>query len=261
MRLRPKPWLLAAVLLASPAASRADGKAKKSTSESAEVRAEDLLRHADRARGGLAEGITWTVDIKVREGAEEKEARSYLVKARGDDSLAEALAPAKNKGEILLFNDRALWFVKPGLRKPISLSTRQRLTGDAANGDIASTNYARDYDGALDGEERVNGESAYRLQLKARAGDVTYDRITYWVSKSRHLALKAEFRTVSNVVFKSATFTYGNKLKHKGEDLDLVTEMVITDAADESHVTTLRFKTPTTEGHPSSAFNINNVVR
>ena len=48
----------------------------------------------------------------------------------------------------MLFNDRTIWFIKPGLRKPVSISARQRLVGDAANGDIATTNYARDYDGA-----------------------------------------------------------------------------------------------------------------
>ena len=58
----------------------------------------------------------------------------------------------------MLFNDRIIWFVKPGLRRPVSISARQRLSGDAANGDIASTNYARDYEGTLAGEEAVNGE-------------------------------------------------------------------------------------------------------
>ena len=109
------------------------------------------------------------------------------MKARGDDALVEALAPARYKGEIMLFNDRTIWFVKPGLRKPVSISARQRLTGLAANGDIASTNYARDYEGTIVGEEAVDGDPAWKLELKARAKNVTYDRIRSWISKKRRL--------------------------------------------------------------------------
>ena len=94
----------------------------------------------------MGQGITWNVTVQATEDGDTT-TRTFLVKARGDDALVESLAPPRYKGEIMLFNDRTIWFVKPGLRKPVSISARQRLSGLAANGDIASTNYARDYDG------------------------------------------------------------------------------------------------------------------
>src|SRR5262245_33316579 len=88
--------------------------------------AAELLRFADRARGGLDEGVTWTIDIEATQDGH-KNSRAYMVKAKGNNALCEALAPPRNKGETLLFNDRTIWFVKPGLRKPVSISARQRL--------------------------------------------------------------------------------------------------------------------------------------
>jgi outer membrane lipoprotein-sorting protein len=222
--------------------------------------ADRLLRDADRARGGLATGITWTATVETT-GDGTGTPRTFLVKARGDDALVEALAPARHKGEIMLFNDRTIWFVKPGLRRPVSISARQRLHGDAANGDIASTNYARDYEGTIVGEDTVGGQPAWKLELKARARNVTYDRIRYWVSKKGHLGVKAEFLTVGGDVFKSATFDYGNRARTPAGEFDFVSRMVITDATGAGTVTTIAFGPPTVETHPPSMFNINNVVR
>jgi hypothetical protein len=218
------------------------------------------LRNADRARGGLEDGVTWTIDIEATQDGN-KQSRAYLVKAKGQNALCEALAPPRNKGEKLLFNDRTIWFVKPGLRKPVSISARQRLTGEAANGDIASTNYARDYEGTVAGTDTIKGEEAFRLELRAKAKSVTYDRIRYWISKKRRLGLKAEFQAVSGDVFKIATFQYGNRLKQGGKDWDFVSEMTITDAANPGNVTVIRFNQPRADNHPDALFNINNVLR
>jgi outer membrane lipoprotein-sorting protein len=222
--------------------------------------ATELLRASDRSRGGIASGITWVIDLQAVEDGETS-TRGYIVKAKGDDALAEATAPPRNKGEVMLFNDRTIWFVKPGLRKPVSISARQRLSGEAANGDIASTNYARDYEGAVVGEETVNGQPAWKLELKAKAKNVTYDRIRYWIAKDRKLGVKAEFLTVSGEVFKAATFEYGNKMTVDGVELDFVSKMTITDASQPADVTTITFREPKAEAHPANLFNINNVGR
>jgi hypothetical protein len=222
--------------------------------------AEQLLQDADRARGGLAEGITWNASVETTEEGETS-ARTFLVKARGNDALVEALAPSRYKGEIMLFNDRTIWFVKPGLRRPVSISARQRLHGDASNGDIASTNYARDYEGTIVGDEAVEGRPAYKLDLKARAKNVTYDRIRYWIAKKAHHGVRAEFLTVGGNVFKTARFDYGNTMRTPAGQFEFVSRMTIKDATGAGTVTVISFGQPRAETHPPSMFNINNVVR
>lgn len=226
----------------------------------AEPSAEQLLKDSDQARGALAGGITWEIDVKTFDDGSTNEVH-YLVQVKGVDALAEATAPARNKGETMLFNDRNLWFFKPGLKKPVAISARQKLMGQAANGDIASTNYYRDYTAKFAGEEKVNGQDCYKLDLKAKAKNVTYDGIRYWITKKDHLGWKAEFLTVSGEMFKSALFTYANKIQLEGKTWPFVSKMDITDALKPSSHTLITYASPRSEAHADSLFNINNLVR
>jgi hypothetical protein len=220
----------------------------------------DLMQASDRYRGGLVVGVTWNINITSVEDGDSTSSQ-YTVRAKGVNALAECTKPARCKGEIVLFNNRNLWFLKAGVKKPVAISARQRLSGQAANGDIASTNYARDYDAVFEKEENVNGVPAYVLMLKAKDKSVTYDKIRYWISKNRKLALKAEFLTLQGELFKSATFDYKNTLLSGGKQIPFVSGMIITDAAFPKNVTTINYESPREEAHDDSIFNINNVAR
>lgn len=224
------------------------------------VSAQDLLKESDRARGAATDGISWQISVETTE-KDETTMVSYLVKARGVDALAEAIAPARNKGETMLFNDRNIWFFKPGLKKPVSISPRQKLMGQAANGDIASTNYYRDYEGKIVGEDVVDSIPTWKLELKAKAKNVTYDGIRYWIAKKDKVGIKAEFLTVGGEIFKEATFSYGNKVTFAGQSYPFVSSMVITDRINPNKKTTIRYEQPKVEQLASSIFNVNNLLR
>ncbi len=220
-----------------------------------------LLRDSDRARGGLEGGVSWGLAIESTEDGETTR-RSMRVRAMGTDALCETLEPARHKGEVYLFNDRIIWFMKPGLRRPIAISARQRLQGEASNGDIAATNYVRDYRGTVVGEDVVDGKPTWRVELVARSPDVTYDRIRYWIAKKGHLGVKAEFLTVAGDVFKKATLQYGNRVKLPGgEEIDFISVMTIQDAMGAGGVTVLTYQQPRADVHAASMFNVNNMVR
>ena len=262
------PMLLVAVTLLPSSFASANEKTivnKTKEVESADVSAvaptaEQLLKDADRARGALEDGISWEIDVETFDEGNLNKVH-YIVKVKGVDALAEALAPARNKGEMMLFNDRNLWFFKPGLKKPVAISARQKLMGQAANGDIASTNYYRDYEGKVVGEENVDGVPCFKLELKAKAKNVTYDGIRYWISKSNHLGLKAEFLTVSGEMFKSALFKYENKITLEGKQAAFVSQMDINDTLKAGSHTVISYTSPRADKHPDSLFNINNLVR
>ena len=219
-----------------------------------------LMKLSDRYRGGLAVGVSWTIQIRSVEDGDET-TTNYRVRAKGVNALAECFKPPRCKGEVVLFNNRNLWFIKPGVKKPVAISARQRLSGQAANGDIASTNYARDYKATYVREEPVIGVPSYLLELKARHKSVTYDKIRYWISKKQKLALKAEFLTVGGELFKTATFEYRNSLISQGKKIPFVSEMKIVDAAFPENITTITYESPREESHDDSIFNINNVIR
>ena len=159
--------------------------------------AQTLLQNSDRARGGGLPGIVWEIKLVSREGEKTDEPQRLLVKAVGDSSVAETLEPVRSKGSKLLQVERNMWLTRPGLSKPIPISPRQRVSGQASNGDVAATNYAGDYNAELNGEETIGGEACYILELSAKHKRTTYDRIRYWVSAKRLVAAKAEFYSLS----------------------------------------------------------------
>jgi outer membrane lipoprotein-sorting protein len=220
----------------------------------------EILQHADRARGNVA-GIVWDIRIMTNEDGTE-ESRGLTVKVKGSNTLARYTSPPNMNDRMVLMKDRNMWFIRSGLKKPVSISPRQKLMGDAANGDIASTNYAEDYAAQRSGEDAVRGEACVVLDLKAANRNVTYDRIRYWVSKERLVGVKAEFYTLSNKLFKTAEFRYDNRVAlADGSDIAFVSELVIRDAIQQDRMTTLTYSNIRVQALPDSAFNLNVLMR
>jgi outer membrane lipoprotein-sorting protein len=225
----------------------------------AEMTPSEILQKADAARGNV-EGVEWEIMIESNEKGRKQE-RTLKIMARDFNSLAEFISPPKVKGQKLLMIDRNMWFVKPGLRKPVPISPRQKLIGGASNGDIASTNYAGDYEATHMSNEKVNVESCYFFDLRATNKNATYDRIKYWVSEQRLVGVKAEFFTVSGKMFKSATFEYNNRIMVQDEPRSFVSKMVITNAVIKEDITTMMYSKVKIKKIPDSTFNLNLLVR
>ncbi len=222
--------------------------------------ASELLEASDQGRGGIKQGIEWKGQVQSFENGNETN-REFLIKAKDHDALVEAISPAKNKGEVFIFNDRQMWFFKPSLKKPVSISARQKLSGQAANGDIASTHYARDYNATLEKTEIVDGEKHHVLLLKAKSSNLTYDQIRYWINDKTKLAMKAEFLTLQGKAFKFGYLEYKNKLELGNKKIPFVSQLTIVDAKYENNKSILKYSNPRTANHPAAIFNSNNMTR
>ena len=219
----------------------------------------EILSKADEARGN-AVGVEWQIDIESVEGGRQQQ-RTIKVTAREFNSLADFLSPPNVKGQKLLMLDRNMWFAKPGLSKAVPISPRQKLMGGAANGDIASTNYAADYKIVQTSDDVVNGEASYLFDLSAVDSRATYDRIKYWISKERLVGVKTEFYTVSGKMFKTATFEYKNSITVEGKPREFISKMVITSAIVKEDVTTMDYRKVSIKKVPDSIFNLNLLTR
>lgn len=206
-----------------------------------EATAADYLSRSDISRGGGAQGLQWTVDITTAKRGDQAEQRLLRVSANSSSSLGEIIEPLKFKGSKLLQIRNNMWLGRPGLRKAIPISPRQKLTGQAANGDIAATNYSADYDASILREEELNGEGTVLLALKARSKFSTYDRINYRISKATGLGVSAEFLSLSGKLLKRASFEYKNSVSNAGNSVPFVSKMTITDGLSDM-VTTLVYK-------------------
>jgi hypothetical protein len=217
--------------------------------------AQSLLQHADRARGGGLPGIVWEIKLTSRDGDKVSDEQHLEVRAVEDASVAETLEPVRFKGSKLLQVSRNMWLTRPGLSKPIPISPRQRMSGQASNGDIAATNYAADYEAKLAGEEVLDGEPCYLLDLTAKNKRSTYDRVRYWVSLKREVGVKAEFFSLSGKLLKTAHFAYDNTIAYEGRRIPFVSRMTIRDALLDAE-TTMEFGTVKVRKIPAGDFDL-----
>jgi hypothetical protein len=219
-----------------------------------------LLQRSDQARGGGLPGLVWEIRLhnSGSQANEDDPPMRLLIKAADDASLVETLEPLNSKGSRMLQVERNMWLTKPGLKKPVPISPRQRLSGQAAIGDIAATNYAKDYSAAFLREEAVDGEPCYLLQLAARTRQSTYDRVLYWISAERGTAVQAEFQSLSGKKLKSARFEYGNRLEAQGRTVPFVSRMVISDALTDAR-TTLEYGHIVVKAVPASTFDVSHL--
>ena len=217
--------------------------------------AQAIVKLADRARGGGLPGITWEIRMTSRDGDKVAEEQRLQVRAVDDASVAEVLEPLRSKGTKLLQVEHNMWLTRPGLSKPIPISPRQRMSGQASNGDVAATNYAADYDARLMSQESVEGELCYVLDLSARHKRSTYDKIRYWVSVAREVGVKAEFYSLSGKLLKTATFQYDNNIQFAGNNLPFVSKMIIKDALIDAE-TTMKFGTAKVKKISAAEFDL-----
>ncbi|AKJ65116.1 hypothetical protein L21SP4_01880 [Kiritimatiella glycovorans] len=248
MKCAPPIWLaLASIALPLIAAG---------ATPDAEPDSAHLLEQADRSRGNL-EGVRWTVTL-ITGGEDAPRGRTYRVAARDFDFLAECVAPPRRRGYRLLQTRGNMWFYKPDLSKPVPISRRQKLMGNAAYGDIAATNYSEDYETVSREPARLDGIPCWVLDLEARGSHVTYDRIRYWIERDRRVGLKAEYYTVSGKLFKSADIEYG----HRVEDgptgsRPFISKMTIHDELTGGEDTILEFADPRLEEIDAATLSVN----
>lgn len=234
----PTPFLRTALLLVLGAGLPL-GAVRASAAEP--LSAQQLLEATDRCRGGGLPGIAWDLTITAVDPDAGENVRKMHVKADGDNSVAETYFPARSAGGRLLQLGRNMWYGRPDIQKPVSISSRQKMLGPAANGDIASTNYVKEYEATLLPEQQLDGEPVYVLNLVAKNKWVTYDRIVYYVARKRLVPVKADFYTVSGKLFKSAVFETGNTIDHDGRKQPFISRMVIRDAIVDGNVSVLEY--------------------
>jgi len=163
-----------------------------------------VLRRADRAV--LGETATYTLRMSVlRPGKPERVVEMNGWKKGDEQGLVRYTAPAKERGTAYLRSGESTWLYLPSAEKVVRVGARQNFGGgDFSNADIFRLSLVKDYDPALAGEEAVEGEACYRLELKAKDRSVAYDRVVYWVrSDGTFYPVKADYYTLSGKKLKS----------------------------------------------------------
>lgn len=207
------------------------------------------LMEAEAARGILTgdQGVQWTVSVTGSRDAR------FLAISQGGKIFAEVLEPEDSVGSRYLAEARGdMWFWRPGVSRPVSISRRQRLTGDAAIGDIATTSFVEGYRVAGQEPGEVGGEKATIYTMEATGLSDTYAKIRYWVVEDGNLGKKAEFYARSGNLVRTSTMEYGNTVNSR----PFISKMVIQDG---SRTLTLTFSDVQLGNFPASTFTRENL--
>jgi hypothetical protein len=122
-------WLLlAALIVTAYATPSAKAQAKPNVGQG--VSAQDILKYADLVRFP-PEGFEVSIHIRSSQQASLKEERVLKVLSKGNENtVVMTVAPASERGQILLMKGRDLWFFLPKVSQPVRLSLAQRISPD-----------------------------------------------------------------------------------------------------------------------------------
>jgi outer membrane lipoprotein-sorting protein len=203
--------------------------------------ASDAVRNPSRSFG-------LTTTLTEYHNGRQTDSNTLLIYAKAETdsgqyrNLISFAAPARDVGKLLLKNGNDLWFYDPSSQASVRISPRQRLLGQAANGDVVTVNFARDYRASLVADEDVEDgdrktRHCHKLKLVAASRDVTYDGIEMWIETDNNRPVKAKFFAESGELLKTAYYrNYQREL-----DVERPTETVIIDGLDHQWVTILRY--------------------
>ena len=243
---RLKNWFAVLVLLAATGAAAAEAP-------------QDIVAKADAIRNPGKPFRSTSVLTEYRSG--QPADRNILVvyskidpATRQFRNLARYIDPPRDAGKMVLLGS-VLWFYDPASKDSVRISPQQRLTGQAAIGDVLTVNLAIDYTASLVNEETISDAAkqqrkCWHLDMKAATETATYNHVEYWVEEGSYDPIKAKFYSDSGRLLK--ILYYRNYL----ERLDGVrpTQAVIIDAVDASLVTIVDFSDSKFQDIPDTWF-------
>jgi len=179
---------LALFLIALPAAAAIDGT--------------QILQKVDRnLEPETYESYRQLTDIQP--DGSKKVSVLYTMKKGRDKVVALFLAPASDKGRVTLRLGDNMWLYMPDVGRPIRITSLQSVTGSVFNNaDILRIDYTAEYN--VEAAEEQN--DAYLLSLKAKTGEVAYDKLKMWVDKKLLLPVTIEAYAASGLLLKTLHF-------------------------------------------------------
>lgn len=222
---------------------------------------EAILARSDTIRNPQ---LSFVVDVKLisYEDGERTDSTTVTTHSRREEGSGQFLSlvyidrPARDAGKIILRNGNLLWFFDPASKASVRLSPRQRLLGNASNGDVITVNLALDYDVELVGEEQIsdgnrNPRQTYRLHLKSHNEIAPYHEIEYWVDKDTYQPIKGQFYSQSGRLLKVAWYRGWERVLGERRP----TEIVIADGFDHGDVTVMKMSNFRPRELPQSWFS------
>jgi outer membrane lipoprotein-sorting protein len=141
--------------------------------------------------------------VNIEPDGSRKEFVLYTVKKGRDRMVSLFLDPPSERDRATLRLGENMWLYIPSVGKPIRITSLQSVIGGIFNNaDILRLDYSVEY-----GVESVTEEEgSYLLALKAKTGEVAYDRLKMQVDKKTTLPMVIECYAASGLLIKTLRF-------------------------------------------------------
>jgi outer membrane lipoprotein-sorting protein len=214
----------------------------------AKVTPETILEKADAIRNP-SKSFVMQVKISSRDG---KDVSEFEVFTKGKDkTLIKTLSPRRDQGRNFLMLEQNMWAYIPNLKRAVRVSLAQKLTGQAANGDISRMTWSGDYDALIESEDKKE----WILYLKAKKKGLTYDKLRVWINKENFRPISAEYLTVTDKKLKLATYKNYKMMAGKVRP----SKIEIRDALKENNISIITISKMKVKNLPASLFNRNSL--
>ena len=175
--------------------------------------AREIVDRADEAfKGDRVYSTSRMTVYKSGEAQPVQEIESYTMEKGGKTySLSIYIAPRRMKGTANLMIEDDLWvrFGSTGRTRKLSSSAKKNSAGgsDFSYADMGDggQGLSEKYTPRLNGEETIDGEVCYKIELIADAPDAPYEKMVVYITKDTYRYMKIEYFE-SNANIKSMTF-------------------------------------------------------
>lgn len=192
-------------------------------------KADTILRKADEVR---CPPTSYVMEVDVINTSDKETVKVEVFTKGRDKTRVNTLAPLRDRGRNMLMVGEDMWAYIPNLRRSVRVALNQKLTGQAAIGDVSRMRWWGDYSAEIEGDDR----RAWKLLLKAVKKGLTYEKIRARIAKKSFRPLDAEYLTADGLVLKTAQF--GSYRKMAGEIRP--TQIVITNPHNPEESSTLK---------------------
>jgi len=142
--------------------------------------------------------------IDIQPDGSKKESVLYTMKKGRDKVVALFLAPPSDKGRVTLRDGDNMWLYMPDVGRAIRITSLQSVTGSVFNNsDIMRIDYGAEYNVEATEEQK----DAIVLSLKAKTGEIAYDKLKMWVDKQLLLPVTIECYAASGLLIKTLRFS------------------------------------------------------
>lgn len=163
------------------------------------ITADEIIRRADDVRCP-AESFFMEVEVTSK-GQDDAVKLEVFTKGR-EKTRVNTLAPARDKGRNMVMVGEDMWAYVPNLKRAVRVALNQKLTGQAANGDVSRMRWWGDYSAKQEAEDA----KSWTLFLTARKKGLTYEKMRVWVEKNSFRPLRAEYLSLGGMILKRSQF-------------------------------------------------------